>query len=151
MSFIELAPLPEAVPCARLLAVQLLHAWGLPELIDDAQLVVSELVTNAVTASATLPGRPMLSLQMVLGERSLRIEVQDQSPLDIEPHKADADAEHGRGFAVIAAFSSRWGTKRTEHDRKTVWAELTRPRTSGHGDAAAEADHGDARQGDRAL
>jgi hypothetical protein len=55
MSFLELAPLPGAVPCARLHAVSLLAEWRLRDLADDATLVVSELMTNAVTASAALP------------------------------------------------------------------------------------------------
>jgi anti-sigma regulatory factor (Ser/Thr protein kinase) len=76
MSFIELAPLPSAVPCARLHAVHVLRDWGLRDLADDAALVISELVTNAVTASAILPGRPPVSLRLISDGGSLRIEVQ---------------------------------------------------------------------------
>ena len=65
MSFIELAPLPSAVPCARLHAVHVLRDWHLRDLADDAALVISELVTNAVTASAVLPDRPPVSLRLV--------------------------------------------------------------------------------------
>ena len=85
MSFIELAPLPSAVPCARLHAVHVLRDWELRDLADDAALIVSELVTNAVTASAVLPGRPPVSLRLITGGRSLRIEVQDHSPADLRP------------------------------------------------------------------
>jgi anti-sigma regulatory factor (Ser/Thr protein kinase) len=125
LSFIELAPLPTAVPCARLHAVNVLRDWGLRELADDAALIVSELVTNAVTASAVLPDRPPVSLRLITGGRGLRIEVQDRSPLDLRPGaEASDDAEHGRGLAVVAALSTRCGTSRTARDRKIVWAEL---------------------------
>ena len=57
-SYLELGALPTAVPCARLHAVHVLRDWDLRDLSDDAALIVSELVTNAVTASAILPDRP---------------------------------------------------------------------------------------------
>lgn len=125
MSFIELAPLPSAVPCARLHAVHVLRDWGLRDLADDAALVISELVTNAVTASAILPGRPPVSLRLVSDGQCLRIEVQDHSPLDLRPGtEGSDDAEHGRGLAVVAALSTRCGSERISHHRKTVWSEL---------------------------
>ena len=65
MSFIELAPLPSAVPCARLHAVHVLREWDLRDLADDAALLISELVTNAVAASAVLPDRPPVSLRLI--------------------------------------------------------------------------------------
>jgi anti-sigma regulatory factor (Ser/Thr protein kinase) len=127
MSFIELAPLPSAVPCARLHAVHVLRDWGLRDLADDAALVVSELVTNAVTASAVLPGRPPVSLRLIADGRCLRIEVQDHSPLDLRPGtEGSDDAEHGRGLGVVAALSTRRGSERTGSHRKTVWSELRR-------------------------
>jgi anti-sigma regulatory factor (Ser/Thr protein kinase) len=125
MSFIELAPLPSAVPCARLHAVHVLRDWELRDLADDTALIVSELVTNAITASAVLPDRPPVSLRLITGGRSLRIEVQDHSPADLRPEvEASDDAEHGRGLGVVAALSTRCGSQRTAHNRKTVWAEL---------------------------
>jgi anti-sigma regulatory factor (Ser/Thr protein kinase) len=125
MSFIELAPLPSAVPCARLHAVHVLRDWNLRDLADDTALVVSELVTNAVTASAVLPDRPPVSLRLSSDGRCLRIEVQDHSPLDLRlDAEASDDAEHGRGLGVVAALSTRCGTERTGPHRKTVWSEL---------------------------
>jgi anti-sigma regulatory factor (Ser/Thr protein kinase) len=125
MSFIELAPLPSAVPCARLHAVHVLRDWELRDLADDTALIVSELVTNAVTASAVLPDRPPVSLRLITGGRSLRIEVQDHSPADLRPEvEASDDAEHGRGLGVVAALSTRCGSERPAVNRKIVWAEL---------------------------
>jgi anti-sigma regulatory factor (Ser/Thr protein kinase) len=123
-SYLELAPLPSAAPCARLHAVHVLHEWGLRALADDAALIVSEIVTNAADASAILPDRPPIALRLLATEKLLRIEVWDQSPHDIEPRKADADAECGRGLTVVAALSTRWCSKRTSYQRKVVWAEL---------------------------
>jgi len=125
MSFIELAPLPSAVPCARLHAVHVLRDWQLRDLADDTALIVSELVTNAVTASAILPDRPPVSLRLISDSRCLRIEVHDRSPADLCPGaEGSDDAEHGRGLAVVAALSTRYGAERTARNRKTVWAEL---------------------------
>jgi len=123
-SYLELAPLPSAVPCARLHAVHVLHEWGLRDRADDAALIVSELMTNAADASMVLPERPPIGLRLLAGEKSLTIEVWDQSPHDLESREADLDAECGRGLTVVAALSDRWGSERTAHRRKVVWAEL---------------------------
>ena len=123
-SFLELAPLPGAIPCARLHTVHVLHEWGLRALAEDAALIVSELTTNAADASVVLPERPPIALRLLAAEKSLVIEVWDHSPLDLEPREADADAECGRGLTVVAAISDRWGCERTGHRRKVVWSEL---------------------------
>jgi anti-sigma regulatory factor (Ser/Thr protein kinase) len=125
-SFLEFAPLPGAVPCARLHAISMLHEWGLRDLADDAALVISELMTNAVTASAALPGHPPVLLYLIAGEGALRVEVHDCSPLEPVPRDADAGAEHGRGLAVVAALSTRCGSEYAGDGGKTVWAELAR-------------------------
>jgi anti-sigma regulatory factor (Ser/Thr protein kinase) len=123
-SALDFAPLPTAVPCARLHAVHVLHEWGLRDLAGDAQMVVSELITNAIEASALLPERPPVSLRLLLTGKSLVIEVWDHSPLDLEPREADAGDECGRGLTVVAALSERWGWERTGSHRKVVWAEM---------------------------
>lgn len=123
-SFLELAPLSTAVPCARLHAVHVLHEWGLGALADDTALIVSEIATNATDASVVMPERPPIALRLQATDTLLRIEVWDQSPHDVEPREADADAECGRGLTVVAALSDRWGTKRTNYRHKVVWAEL---------------------------
>ena len=123
-SFLELAPLPGSISCARLHAVAVLHEWGLRHLADDAALIVSELMTNAADASAVLPDRPPVTLRLLASEPSLIIEVWDHSPLDLEPREPDPEAECGRGLTVVAALSDRWGQERTGQRRKVVWAEL---------------------------
>ena len=125
-SLLELAPLPGAIPCARLHTVHVLHEWGLRNLADDAALIVSELMTNAADASVVLPERPPVTLRLLADEKILAIEVWDQSPLDLDTREADADAECGRGLMVVAALSDRWSCERTGYRRKVVWAELAR-------------------------
>jgi anti-sigma regulatory factor (Ser/Thr protein kinase) len=123
-SGLELAPLPTAIPCARLHAVHVLHEWGLRHVADDVALVVSELMTNAADASIVLPERPPVTLRLLATGRTLIIEVWDHSPLDLEPREADPGDECGRGLTVVAALSERWGWERTSNQRKVVWAEL---------------------------
>jgi anti-sigma regulatory factor (Ser/Thr protein kinase) len=123
-SFLELAPLPGAIPCARLHAIHILHEWGLRALAEDAAVIVSELMTNAADASIVLPDRPPIALRVLASEKSLVIEVWDHSPLDLEPREAGADDECGRGLTVVAALADRWGCERTGHNRKVVWAML---------------------------
>jgi anti-sigma regulatory factor (Ser/Thr protein kinase) len=125
-SILEFAPLPTAVPCARLHTVHVLHEWSLRELAGDAALIVSELITNAIGASMALPERPPVTLRLLATGKSVMIEVWDRSPLDLESRQADADDECGRGLTVVAALSERWGCERTGHRRKVVWAELAR-------------------------
>ena len=125
-SLLELAPLPGAAGCARLHAVAVLHEWGLRGLAEDAALIVSELMTNAADASAVLPERPPIALRLLASETSLVIEAWDQSPLDLEPRRAGAEDECGRGLSVVAALSDRWGWERTSHRHKVVWAEVAR-------------------------
>ncbi len=124
-SALEFAPLPGAIPCARLHAVAVLKEWGLPrDLVGDAETLVSELMTNACDASVVLPERPPVTLRLLATGASLVIEAWDQSPLDLEPRQAGADDECGRGLAVVAALSTRWGCERTGYRHKVVWAEL---------------------------
>jgi anti-sigma regulatory factor (Ser/Thr protein kinase) len=95
---LELAPLPTAISCARGHAINVLAEWGLAHLSDDAVLLVSELMTNALEASAVLPDTPPIALRLLASQTSLVIEAWDRSPLDLEPAEADPGAEHGRGL-----------------------------------------------------
>ena len=97
-----------------------LARFGLDEdLAHRAQLVVSELATNAVMHS----GAPFL-LRVTQDQRCLRIEVEDASgtlPLEME-----AGAMSGRGLRIVEALASHWGAER-RGEGKVVWAELTGP------------------------
>jgi len=93
-------------------------------------MVVSELVTNAVMASAEL--RPAIAPIVVwLGSdtRAVLVAVADASPRPPTRLNLDPDAEGGRGLALVEAFSSRWGWHRTTMAGvvKVVWAEWRLP------------------------
>jgi anti-sigma regulatory factor (Ser/Thr protein kinase) len=112
----------------------ILALWDLSRLIEQAEYVVSELVTNAVNAS-TRDGRPIydelgrmptIGLVLRTGNRLLRIEVWDRANGVPVPHDAGANAVSGRGLAMVSYFSSaRWGwTSRDPHGWKSVYAVL---------------------------
>jgi anti-sigma regulatory factor (Ser/Thr protein kinase) len=123
-SFLPLAPLPTAIACARGHTLNVLAEWGLHELADDAALLVSEMMTNAYEASASLPEFPPIVLQLLANETTLVIQAWDQSPDDLKPQEVDDDSECGRGLLVVQALSQRWGVERTGYRRKVVWCEL---------------------------
>jgi anti-sigma regulatory factor (Ser/Thr protein kinase) len=126
-SSLEFGALATAVPCARLHTKTVLHEWGIGELAVDAELIVSELVTNALKASQTLQEIRPVALCLRSDFKRLIIEVWDHSPREPCPASADGDTEGGRGLLVVA-LSTRWGDQRTGYSAKVVWAELGGPR-----------------------
>ncbi|MEO3783277.1 SpoIIE family protein phosphatase [Actinocorallia sp. B10E7] len=113
---------PAAVRRARGLVRAQLEEWGLAELSYTAELLASELVTNAVRYS---PGALELRL---LRERTLVIEVMDRSAALPRLRRAADDDEGGRGLLVVSEFARRWGTRRTALG-KVVWCDLPLPGT----------------------
>ncbi len=111
---------------ARLVLTGKLTDWHMTELLEDAKVVVSELVTNASKLGEVFS----LTLRCFPGKR-LRIEVEDGSrevPVITYP-LADVDTEDpddngGRGLVLVQALTDTWGTEPTENG-KVVWAELT--------------------------
>jgi anti-sigma regulatory factor (Ser/Thr protein kinase) len=101
-----------------------LWEWKLNTFADDAEVLASELLTNAVKASWSPDGVGLLSLRLLASQSQLIIEVWDQNPDDPRPQRAELDDEHGRGFMVIDALSSRWGYRRFSANLKFVWCEL---------------------------
>lgn len=110
---------PAEVPRARAAVREQLHDWGLGRLADQAELMVSELVTNAVRHSHS---RPVL-LRLVRGE-TLLCEVEDDDHTLPTLLSARPDADAGRGLRVVSTLAREWGTSRTAAG-KTVWFELT--------------------------
>ncbi len=144
---LELGALRGAVPCARLHARHVLWEWGLSDLDEAVELVVSELVTNAIQASAGLSrevpgydedsqGLPCVWLWLASDGRQLVVEVGDSSPRT--PIQAETETEHdvegGRGLLLVETVSRRWGYyyPAEEDDsqrkiiRKVVWALVSR-------------------------
>jgi anti-sigma regulatory factor (Ser/Thr protein kinase) len=89
------------------------------EVVRTAELLVSELVTNAVQHADT----GSVSLAVCLDEVVLRIEVCDTSPVLPQPALPDADSEGGRGLFLVAALADRYRAEPTE-DGKRCWAEI---------------------------
>ncbi|MER5184142.1 ATP-binding protein [Streptomyces sp. NPDC002896] len=119
--------IPEAVAAVRRRARTILADWGLPpDTAEDALLVISELVTNAVT-HARPPAVLRLAWTELDGRRALRIEVTDAGPVSLAERPADLQPdEHGRGIPIVAALSARHGV-RTHSDGVTRWADVEAP------------------------
>ncbi|MEU5987821.1 SpoIIE family protein phosphatase [Spirillospora sp. NPDC047418] len=117
----ELEPVPDSVPWIRAQVAARLAGWGLPGLADTAQLLVSELVTNAL-----VHGAGSLGVRLIKG-RTLLCEVHDDGA-DL-PHLRHSDAtdESGRGLQLVQHLAARWGTHRTAAG-KIVWVEQRLPR-----------------------
>ncbi|MEV4946956.1 SpoIIE family protein phosphatase [Streptomyces sp. NPDC053755] len=109
-----------AAGAARSLVTGQLAAWGLTELADVCELVVSELVGNALRYGNG-PGE----LRLLRGER-LVVEVSDTGPDLPQIQHADLSDEGGRGLQLINMLCRRWGSCRTVTG-KVVWAEQNMP------------------------
>jgi anti-sigma regulatory factor (Ser/Thr protein kinase) len=124
---LELGAYPSAVPCARAHARSVALEWGLRELAESAELVTSELVTNAVQAASRLKTveTPIVRLWLISDRISIVIHVWD--PNDEMPMRQDAGSDQvsGRGLVIVDYLSSDWGAYRKENG-KVVWARLTR-------------------------
>ncbi len=125
-SDLELGALPSAVPCARLHARQVLWEWRQSSLIEAAEQVVSELLTNAIAATQAIGSECPVRLWLLSdGSRTL-VMVGDASPHPPRRTDPGADAEGGRGLLLVEALSSDWGWYATGEHRtaKVVWAAL---------------------------
>ncbi|WP_156722308.1 ATP-binding SpoIIE family protein phosphatase [Streptomyces apocyni] len=110
-----------AASTARKLVREQLQLWGLTELADVTELVVSELVGNALRYGGGGPGQ----LRLLRDER-LVVEVSDTGPDLPRIQHADVCDEGGRGLQLINMLCRRWGSCRTATG-KVVWAEQNIP------------------------
>jgi anti-sigma regulatory factor (Ser/Thr protein kinase) len=115
---------PEAVAKARALVRETLTEWGMPALADDAELIVTELVTNAIRHGAP----PVILALSTIGPAALIGSVADGGPN--MPHllrrEPDLDATSGRGLAIVRALVNRWGVWPDSGGiGKTIWFALT--------------------------
>ncbi len=123
--FLELGALPGAVPCARLHARQLLWEWGLTRFSESTELLVSELVTNAMQETRAMERITPVRLWLLADKTRVLILVWDASPREPARVNTSGDAESGRGLLLVETISSRWDWY-TPRDTggKVVWAEL---------------------------
>lgn len=125
-SFLELGAFPGAVPCARLHARQMLWEWRLTGLSDSAELLISELVTNAVQISCADGQTTPVRVWMMANRTRMLILVWDSSPLPPVRKSTSQDDENGRGLLLVETLSTRWGWYFLPQDNsgKVVWCEL---------------------------
>ncbi|MFF4794256.1 SpoIIE family protein phosphatase [Streptomyces sp. NPDC001276] len=102
---------PVRAGCARQL-----DAWGLEEVGFETELMLSELVTNAIRY-----GSEPIQVRM-LRDRDLICEVSDGSSTSPHPRRAALTDEGGRGLFLVAQLARRWGTRYTPHG-KVIWTE----------------------------
>lgn len=90
------------------------------ELVDTVQLLVTELVTNAVLHASSAP-----RLEMHLGRKAIRMAVYDADPRMPERREPDVERPGGRGLHLLDMLATRWGAE-PHGDGKVVWFELER-------------------------
>jgi anti-sigma regulatory factor (Ser/Thr protein kinase) len=137
-SHLELGALPTAVPCARLHVRQMAWEWGLDGLAETAELLISELITNAIKATHGRDRLPPVRLHLSSDKERLLIEVWDADPRPPAPARLEEDGlpaltdEGGRGLFLVAVLSQQWNWYPSrEWGGKVVWCELQL--TTGHG------------------
>jgi len=116
-----LEPELTSVGHARSLVRDPLKRWGLEDLLPVTELLVSELVTNAIRYA-----QGEIRLHVILEPESLVCEVHDSSPALPRVLQVDKDAENGRGLHVVSQLAQHWGARRT-HNGKVVWCSQPVP------------------------
>ncbi|UQX01252.1 ATP-binding protein [Streptomyces sp. RerS4] len=114
---------------ARAMLRELLAEWKVDgEPADAAELLLSELVTNAVRYARAPRGRE-IGVRVARYEGVLRVEVADAGErVELTPQVAGEGDERGRGLAIVAAVAERWGQCPRRHGiGKAVWAEVPAP------------------------
>jgi anti-sigma regulatory factor (Ser/Thr protein kinase) len=119
----------------------------LSSLVDDAVLILSEFVTNALRHARALDSGMIRVSWELSGEGLLRIEVTDGGGTtrpSTKPYSMSVSAQAGRGLEIVDRLADRWGSQREEGgDEYTVWAELAvRARHAGHAGRRPRADRG---------
>ncbi|MFH9060693.1 SpoIIE family protein phosphatase [Streptomyces coeruleorubidus] len=116
----RVSPDPAAVAEVRKAACRQLSEWGLDDAVYVTELVVSELVTNAIRY-----GRPPIELRLIY-DRALVCEVSDGSSTAPHLRRARTFDEGGRGLLLVAQLTQAWGTRQTPNG-KIIWAEQSLP------------------------
>lgn len=114
----EVLPDPAAVAPVRAECGAQLQAWGLEGIGFTTELILSELITNAIRY-----GSPPIKVRL-LHQRSLTCEVSDGSSTSPHVRRAATTDEGGRGLFLVAQLAQRWGTRYTSGG-KVIWAELS--------------------------
>lgn len=118
-----------SVPRARAVLHAVLGDWGVgQEALESAELVLSELVTNALQVRVARGRQVGVRIARMPAEGLLRLEVTDAGEGHPEVRAPGSDETGGRGLLLVEALTHRWGCERRgAADGKTVWAELKAP------------------------
>jgi anti-sigma regulatory factor (Ser/Thr protein kinase) len=126
-----LSPSPDAASRARTFTRRTLASWGLDELIADAEIIVSELLANAIrhawtghTEGGTHTDGPGLALWLLRDSSAFMCVVTDPSDAAPALQQPGPTGENGRGLHVIHALSDHWGWSAFAEHGKAVWAIL---------------------------
>jgi hypothetical protein len=116
-----LGALPTAPKLARMFTRLVLPGWNLGELVDDCELIISELTSNVIRAASGPDGSPrydvrgrlpILWVRLLSDHVQLSVEVWDNLPLELglpQLRHAARDDETGRGLDLVAGLSLDWG------------------------------------------
>ena len=126
---------PEEARTARRFAREVLTCWGLEALADDAEMIVDELVVNAVLhgtragLTRTNPGGGLTVLRLCMLRRAgeVMLAVVDPGNETPMPREPDWGGESGRGLQIVGALSHVWGWSPIAGHGKAVWAVLRDP------------------------
>lgn len=118
----DFAAEPASVREARLFVCGLLRAHGMATIAADAELVVSELATNAVTHAGT-----PFTVTLDRDGSQLLLAVQDGTSARPVLAKAETTETRGRGLAIVNALSHDWGSDERPASAKSVWASFALP------------------------
>ena len=119
----DLRPVGASVPLARHVTLDVLRGWQSVHDLDDAALLVSELLSNVVDHARD---ETVLTLELALAEGWLRISVADGSSIRPVVRELAQDRPRGRGLQLVEAIADRWGAE-DHHGGKRVWFELAPP------------------------
>jgi anti-sigma regulatory factor (Ser/Thr protein kinase) len=124
---------PEEARASRIFVRDLLTRWGLADLVEDAELIIGELVVNAVrhglravppVAAVSPSAPPPMRLCLLRRSGEVMLAVTDPSAEPPTPRAPEAARESGRGLQIVGALSYVWGWSPIEGHGKAVWAVL---------------------------
>jgi anti-sigma regulatory factor (Ser/Thr protein kinase) len=127
MISLVLASVPEQVGMTRCLVRAALEYRGLGHYAPGAEIIVSELVTNAIqhASSANTADKIGVTLMRVWEGQAISVVVTDSSPIPPVKHETTIGSEHGRGLQIVEALSAHWGWNH-EQGGKAVYAILAK-------------------------
>jgi anti-sigma regulatory factor (Ser/Thr protein kinase) len=108
------------VAAARAIVGAIITAWGLPDRVDDAKFVASELLTNAIDHA---PGQETYELELEQRDVGLRVSLADGSSISPVVAQLDHARPRGRGIRLIEAFATSWGSEEYRGGKR-VWVDL---------------------------